>query len=428
MRGVRKSWAENVGQLSKTVVVMEVEVADPQSDDPPCRVRGHICVPSRAQGDAERYYLANILVAQTRLPLLRPQAQLRIVDMTMKRHGTRQRGVEVDEAGGLAMPQSMWWEQEYVEKPYMRAFPMRDLNLRLLDIMTNMVETTEEGKLGVRDMTMGVDWMRYGTHVLTEARERGMPYPLFIDKKYTRELGKDDVFSSVKNRHAARAGDGLLKRLPEGKDVHVVKYGESCFMENFLQQGEILVSPSRRFDDKRFNKALRDDENTITMFGARTSDGNVIPASDLPTWWGDRYSMLEFPASMDRDYMIYCMALSLSPTLFSHFGENYDACVVIHDMSEFVQRLEVGTRQHFRPTEFIHGRGNMVYVDPLGAIEPIPDIPPGEKITIPFLKHFRHAYQDEFRFVWVPQQPRRGFEAVCLRIGSIEDIATMIHI
>ena len=31
---------------------------------------------------------------------------------------------------------------------------------------------------------------------------------------------------------------------------------------------------------------------------------------------------------------VYCMAGSLSTTLFSHFGETYDPCVLIHDMDE----------------------------------------------------------------------------------------------
>ena len=33
--------------------------------------------------------------------------------------------------------------------------------------------------------------------------------------------------------------------------------------------------------------------------------------------------------TMDRDYMIYCMSYSLSPTLATHFGEEYNSYVVI---------------------------------------------------------------------------------------------------
>ena len=327
------------------------------------------------------------------------------------------------------MPRFMWWEKEYVEKPYMRALPMRDLNQRFFDIVVNSHEISKGGKLGIRVATRGVEWMRYFGHVTTEAKARELPYPLFLDKRHSPDYDKDNFASSVKGKHAERAYnavDAWMKK--EDSEFYVVKYGERQHMEDFLGHGEILISPSPRFDDKAFGQAVRDDENTASFFGARTSDGRVIPAHDLPGWWGDRYSMIDFTSSMDRNYMMYCMAGSLSPTLFSHFGYSYDSCVLIHDMDEFVRRVETGTRGRFCPDGFVHGRGYVTYVDPLGAIQPIPDIPTGTKVTIPFLKHFKHAYQEEFRFVWVPREPRGDFRNVCLRIGSIEDIAELIPI
>ena len=155
-----------------------------------------------------------------------------------------------------------------------------------------------------------------------------------------------------------------------------------------------------------------------------------MPASDLPGWFCDQYSMTNFSSTADRDYMLYCMSSALSPTLFSQFGNAYDACVLIHDMDEFVTRMDLGTKQCFPRTEFrapgIAGPPTLI---PLGAIPPTPK--PAKKtsaIPIPFLKHFRHAYQKEYRFVWVPTEPRRGFEKACISIGSLEDIAEIIRI
>ena len=199
-------------------------------------------------------------------------------------------------------------------------------------------------------------------------------------------------------------------------------------METFFREGQMLISPSTRFDDEAYNQALRDDENSLSVFGARTSDGNVIPAHDLPNWWGDRYSMIDFSSSMDRDYMIYCMAKPLSPTLFSHFGSEYDACVLIRDMDQFVSRVYKGAKSVFPSFQFHFAHGYVTYIDPLGAIEPIPDIPEGGKASIPFLKHFRHAYQKEFRFAWVPKRPKRVTRNICISIGSLSDIAELIVI
>jgi hypothetical protein len=48
------------------------------------------------------------------------------------------------------------------------------------------------------------------------------------------------------------------------------------------------------------------------------------------------------------------------------------------------------------------------------------------KIAIPFSKHFRYAYQDEFRFVWRPSERAETLRHVDLNIGSLEDIAELI--
>ena len=430
MKGVRNSWAEMVGKPSELVVELDVEFSVPRSTDSPCSVRGCVGVPSPARTDPERYYLASVLVAQTVLPQLRPEAQLRIRNMTTRRLAARdqKKTVEVKE-NGLSMPRFMWWEKEYVERPYMRALPMKDLNQRFFEIVMNSHEISKGGKLGIRVATNGVEWMRYFGHITTEACARELPYPLFLDKRVSPDYDGDNFYAAVKGKHADRAYNAVEACLTRvDTDFHVVKYGERGHMEDFLAHGEMLVSPSARFEDKAFGQAVRYDENTVSFFGARTSDGRVIPANDLPSWWGDRYSMIDFKWSMDRSYMMYCLAGSLSATLFSQFGRTYDSCVLIHDMDEFVQRVVAGARRHFPVSEFVHGRGPVTYVDPLSAIEPIPDVTTGTPVTIPFLKHFKHAYQQEFRFVWVPKVARTDLQNTCLRVGSIEDIAELITV
>ena len=341
----------------------------------------------------------------------------------------KERTVEVDE-GGLSMPRSMWWEKEYNEHPYMRALPMKDLNERFHDLALNLLQTSEGGKVGMEIASVGVEWGPYMQHVLQEAIARERPYPLFLDKRYAPDWTKDGFASSVKSRHSAGAFEAVKAWVDGGGDGRfaVAKYGERRWMERFFDSGEMLIRPSIDYDDNAFNRAQRDDENSVSMFGARTSDGSTVSVNDLPGWWGDRYSMTEFTTAMDRDYMLYCLARTLSPTLFSHFGDGYDACVLVHDLEEFAKRVDEVTRECFPAGEFVHGHCWTTYIDPLGAIQPTPEPPDRSvKITIPFLKHFRHAYQEEYRFVWVPSEPHRGFEATSVRVGSLRDIAEIIR-
>ena len=306
---------------------------------------------------------------------------------------------------------------------------MNDLNRRFHHIVGNTHDITEKGKVGLRAATNGIEWMRYLQHVFMEAKIRELPYPLFLDKRYSPNQDHNSIMSSIKGDHSARAASAVTKWLGDRtKDFHIIKYGEYQYMERLLATGEMLIRPSREFDEDSYNEARRDDENSLGVFGVRTTDGTAIPAHDVPVWSNeDRMTM--FSVSMDREYMLYCMAGTLSPTLFSHFGPSDDSCVLIHDIDEFVQRVDNGTRELFPPENFIFAHGWVRYYDPLGAIPLTPPVPDGSELPIPILKHFRHAYQDEYRYVWVPRTPmKQGLRWEKVWIGGLDDIAEIIQI
>ena len=423
MNKIREAWAEKVGQASNLVVELYVEAAVPGYQDPPCHVRGCVGIPGPAYSDEERYHLAGSLVGETVLPALRPNLAIRILDMTTKRI----EAPKTVEVKNISMPRFMQWEADYVKNPYMRALPMKDLNKRFLDITVNMDEITTGGKFGVRSDADSVAWWSYFQHVLMEAKMRELPFPLFLDDRYAPDWDKDSFTLSVKGQRSSKAFNAVKKwKCEKDNEFSVLKYGEYRFMEEFIKKGEMLIQPSRKFDDEAYNLAIRDDENRMSVFGVSTEDDGVIPAYNI-RGWDDRYSMLEFSSAMDRDYMMYCMGMTLSPTLFSHFGP-YDACVLIHDMNEFVRRVDVGTSNQFPSRDFIQVRGKVTYLDPVGAIKPTPDVPEGKKLSIPFIKHFRHTYQNEYRFVWIPKEAKKDLEKMILSIGSIEDIAEIIRI
>ena len=370
LREIRKAWADQLGEPSDLIVELHVEASQPGSMDAPCSVRGRISVPSLPRNDDEMYCLAQVLVDQTTLPLLRTHWNLRILDIAIKHVRTYVRTLEID-GNGLSMPRFMFWEQEYIENPYLRALPMKHLNQRFFDIMVNLHNITNAGKLGIQISAGSVEWTKYFHHVTTEARTRELPYPLFLDTRQSPNWSKDAFVSSVKGNHSARAAQAVRKwKQSQDRGFNVMKYGEYRFMKALLERGEVQISPSRTFNDEFQNQALRDDENSMTAFGARTCDGEVVPAHDIPDWCGDRYTMLEFTASMDRDYLLYCLAGTLSPTLFSHFGEDYDACIVIHDIGAFASRLKEATRACFPPIKYELAAGTSQLRGPHGGASP----------------------------------------------------------
>lgn len=327
MSKIRKTWAEKVGKASNLVVKFRIETSVEKSQDPACLIQGCIGIPSSPESDDEKYYLARVLVNETVLPIIRPDLDIRILDMTIEQNTVQKHTVEVE---NIAMPRFMWWEKEYVENPYMRALPMKQLNQRFFDIITNSHEISAGGKLGIRFGTNDTMWMKFFQHVLVEAKMRELPFPLFLDDRYSLNLSKDSLVSSVKEGYSTRAFDACTRWIKRSnREFDLVKYGEYRHMEDFLKKGQMLIQPSQNFADESYNLAVKDDENSVSVFGIRIKDGTAIPAHRLRGREG-RYSMMEFSASMDRDYMMYCMAGVLSPTLFSHFG-SYDSCVLIHD-------------------------------------------------------------------------------------------------
>ena len=231
---VRNDWAGKVGEPSQLVVELHVEAQVPRSADPPCGVRGRVGVPSAPRSDAERHYVARTLVDHTVLPLLRSELELRILEMTTVPL-SNERTVEVDERG-LSMPTFMWWEKEYVEHPYMRALPMKDLNCRFHDLVPNALKITKGGKVGMEITTGEIQWARYHQHIFMEATRRELPYPLFLDKRYAPDWSRDGFSSSVKGRHSSRAYEAVKKWAESGpgSQFSVLKYGEKQFMEKIL--------------------------------------------------------------------------------------------------------------------------------------------------------------------------------------------------
>lgn len=425
MTTIRTRWADRVGEASTSAVHLDIEAFVPRYCDPPCQIRGVISVPGPPASDAEQLHLARILVAQTPLPKLRPHLALRVLTSSSKDFDTPTPIVAVTD---LRMPRFMSWEKEYMENPYLRALPMREINHRFHDILANSHDITKDGKLGLGTTADRIEWMRYLQHVLAEVRTRDLPFPLFLDMRYSPTPEDDSFMSSVKGGHSRRAANAVATWMSNSNsDFSIIKYGEYRYMKRLLDAGEMLIQPSRDFDKDSYNQALRDDENTISVFGVRTSDGSAIPAHDVPGW-SNQYHMQIFSSTTDRDYMLYCMACTLSPTLFSHFGQSYDSCILIHDADEFVKRVTEGTSAAFPPGDFVHAHGKVTYIDPLGAIPPKPSIPEGAAIPIAFLKPFRHAYQDEFRFVWIPKtSTKKDLPQRTVRMGCLGDIAEIVR-
>ena len=305
-------------------------------------------------------------------------------------------GLSVSPAGELqarfkmsALPMSRHehWRLAYRENRYCRRLTQDELNQRIRDIFLNMLRLTPEGKVGLPAMSaQAIQWMVSWTHVLEEMKLRHGPYP----KGFTSDILHREPYPDFAGTLAQTAASVLSSRAVASQDL-LIKYGRPHFMTALYEHGRFRVQSASYYGRADHNGAVRDDELALQIsLSVRRDDVCKVvsnPEEVPPEYPGQR---MNFRYEHPIDYWVYCLTSSVEPRLFVDF--NALACVVVRNRSEFIRRLKA-VEGRFFPGARVHA-GAAEYIDPCR--------PAGARIFLPMSKHFRYAYQQEFRIVWEP--------------------------
>jgi hypothetical protein len=252
--------------------------------------------------------------------------------------------------------------------------------------------------------------MEVWTHALEEMVLRHGPYP----RGFTREILHSEPFPDFASELARKAARVLASHSLKPGDVFI-KYGKPEHLFSLVEQGRMRVQCASYYSSPDHNGAVRDDELSLALSLSLTREDIlkiVVNPGDVPD--GPITQRMDLSYRSDRDYWLFCLTRSVEPRLFVDFDAT--ACVIIKDPEAFKSRLQSHTAISFPNT--VYHDGDAVYIDPL--------LPISAKIDIPFSKHFRYAYQEEFRFVWRPTEPVEKLQHVDLDIGSLKDIAELV--
>jgi hypothetical protein len=252
--------------------------------------------------------------------------------------------------------------------------------------------------------------MEVWTHVLEEMVLRHGSYP----NGFTREILHREPFPDFAGELARKSAGVLAAKGLKPGDAFI-KYGKPEHMKALYERGEMRVQCASYYRAPDHNGAVRDDELSLPVsLGLNRAQILKVVANpeDVPD--GPIEQRWDINFRSDRDYWLYCVTRSVEPRLFVDFDAT--ACVIIRDREAFKMRLRSQTGKCFSNTDYHDG--DAAYVDPL--------LPKSPKIFVPFAKHFRHSYQDEFRFVWNPREKTEGLKYVDLNTGSLEDIAELV--
>ena len=124
---------------------------------------------------------------------------------------------------------------------------------------------------------------------------------------------------------------------------------------------------------------------------------------------------LKMHLTADADYYTACFSNRFDSRLFDDFDA--DACLVVTDPVAFVERIRSAVAEILPNWKF--SNANVRYRDPF--------FPAFDKSVV-FAKHFRYAYQDEFRCAWQPPASSENLDYLPVRMGALGDIAQLLFL
>lgn len=306
------------------------------------------------------------------------------------------------------MKRHEWWRHNYRQRRYLEHASAEDLKQRAQDLLENACDFTAEGKLGLKHTLEEIVWMELFTHLLEELGLRGEPIPP--------DMVRQGQFTRHKLHVSKRAAEiWNRKDLPLG--TYLLKFGKLKYLRPLFNVGNMRIAPASFYRDPSLNFSVRDSELEFTqeLYGAKV---HYPPNGDYNI---PRDQWIEMPVignvkstlRAHSDYYIACFSGSYEYRLFDDFEA--DACLVIKDIMRFVN--SVGYRMHELLPGWEFMLGDVDYRDPYH---------PKQDINIFFCKHFRHAYQKEFRFVWKPPTTHESLKPVHLELGPLKEYCELL--
>jgi hypothetical protein len=314
---------------------------------------------------------------------------------------------------GTKMKRHHAWRTEYRLNRYLDYMDENELCERYWDITNNLMTLTEDGKIGITPMDqMGDYWSAVNTHVLEECVLRKYHYPEPLNRCADKWQIPNYDWPGIERAAAAYKARTFVP------GEFLIKYGECKYLKPAYETGAIRISPASRYSDPSLNRAIRDEELELSIYYHPSRAKNEIleeHADELnppvpPT--GNVVYTLNAPTN----YYVYCTAAEYAYRLFPDFEA--DCCLIINKPQIFIERL-VRAMSVKLPGWRVFGTG-VRYIDPMNTTK--------EELDIFFCKHFKYAYQKEYRIIWIPPAPQMTLTHIDVEIGSLKDCCELVSL
>jgi len=301
------------------------------------------------------------------------------------------------------------WQTSYQQRRYLQHADNGELTQRLDDIFVNIIRFTDTGVAVAMAPLELNPYSELLVHVMEEMRLRGWPDERFAVKRLHFDNAK---YPSVIN------ASNLWRRSKIPQGTHLFKYGKVRYLKPLLEVGVLRILPASDYKKPSLNYAVRDSELEFTYESCSAkvhhppNKDYAVPRSqwvEMPV-----IGSVKFTENLEHDYYISCFTSHYENRLFDDFEAN--ACLVIKDIPRFKESLR-SRMQEVLPSWTFSYR-TVEYRDSyrMGT----------SRVNIVFTKHFRYAYQAEFRFAWVPQGKTEALKPIHLELGPLRDYCELL--
>ncbi|MFK0689527.1 hypothetical protein ACFX5Q_15140 [Mesorhizobium sp. IMUNJ 23033] len=300
------------------------------------------------------------------------------------------------------MPQ--FWRREYLNNRYLTTKSVDYLENRMSDIFDNiMVLDWDTWKYkpsvtideGIYYSLPHLDFLRMMIEVAYEGELRGKEIAKANNKRKLIDAEKTLIDQMWAIRPEFRTSNKVFSTAYRNPET-IFRFSAKEFNSSLLHSGKLRFSPSLAYADGALLPAQFDNENQVHV-----SNGGYY--------------------ELDSEFWVCSFSCVYELRMYAEF--NADSCLVIRDASEFKRRVVQSIYKHNSDNENdVIARAvfsPVVYYDPCK----LADVETANEIH--FLKHFRYAYQREFRATLIPKTTRPS-TPVFLNLGPLTDIAELV--
>jgi hypothetical protein len=285
------------------------------------------------------------------------------------------------------------WEREYRARRYLGRVSPGELESRYTSILRNLV-TLVSAERDVIPLTSALSswyWFRKEHQTRLEFSLRQAPIaapelPLYSERR-----------GPAKPEYP-NAGDVLFR------------YGKKNHLQQMLDEGVVRLGSATSYVQMENDSARQDDEITKTSYlpgeyaRVTTMAGREIPiVGDITR------------KTSTSNYCLLCLSSEWDPQLFTAF-KAADSGLLIKGWERLHKRLSGASEKAFP--------GCISSLLPVHYFDPY-DMTAREPSIAALLKDFRFAYQQEWRFICVPQNDEPPQQALFLNTGPLTDIAEL---